>query len=278
MKRWLHTARSFAALILICVVIALQTYGSASAAKKAPVEPTDAFFVNDYADVIAPADETAIMELAVDLYDQTKAQVVVLTVPDLGGQDLESYSYDVATGWGIGDEALDNGVLILVSIGDRQSRIEVGRGLEGCLTDIATGRIQDEYMIPSFLQDDYSTGIREGFRAVAAVVYDEYGVEPKSFDANGYDVSSIRAPEEKRQAGLLAFVARNAFVILFLLIAFINVIVNALRPGYRRRGSRWGGWWWGGGGGGGGWSGGSGGGGYSGGGGDFGGGGSSRGW
>jgi uncharacterized protein len=78
--------------------------------------------------------------------------------------------------WKIGDKALNNGVLLLVAVGDRQSRIEVGYGLEGALNDAKVGQIQDEYFIPYFERGDYEQGIWDGYKAVMRVVYAEYGV------------------------------------------------------------------------------------------------------
>lgn len=277
-ERTKRQIRNALIVMVLCVAIALQTYITAAAAKNnSPVAPTQSFFVNDYAGVIQPEDEAAIMEIAKDLYAQTQAQVVVLTVPDLGGADIESYSHAVATSWGIGGAEQDNGVLLLVAVDDRDSRIEVGRGLEGCLTDIGTGRIQDEYMLPYFRDGDYSTGIREGYHAITSAVYNEYGATPKNFDAQNYAIAS--SPSIGR--GLLQI----APLVLFLILAVLRVIDRVRHFGRGGRGGRggWGGWH---GGGPGGWGGGSGGfgggsgggGGFSGGGGSFGGGGSSRSW
>lgn len=62
-------------------------------------------------------------------------------------------------GWGIGSRDKNNGVLIVVATQDRQSRIEVGYGLEGALPDGLTGRLQDDTMLPYFKQGQYDKGI-----------------------------------------------------------------------------------------------------------------------
>ena len=63
---------------------------------------------------------------------------------------LEDYSTQLFRNFGIGNSKLNNGVLMLIALDERQSRIEVGYGLEGILNDAKTGRIQDNYMIPYF--------------------------------------------------------------------------------------------------------------------------------
>lgn len=41
----------------------------------------------------------------------------------------------------MGRQDEDSGVLLVIAYGDRKLRIEVGRGLEGELTDLQSGRI-----------------------------------------------------------------------------------------------------------------------------------------
>ena len=73
-------------------------------------DPTERFFVNDFADVMTDEDEQAVYEAGVALYEATDAQIVLLTVDDLGGQSLEDYALNIARSWGIGDEEKDNGI------------------------------------------------------------------------------------------------------------------------------------------------------------------------
>lgn len=66
---------------------------------------------------------------------------------------------------------------MLISTGDRKSRIEVGYGLEGALTDGVTGQIQDQYMIPYFRKGNYEEGIARGYEALARRIAKEYNVQ-----------------------------------------------------------------------------------------------------
>jgi uncharacterized membrane protein YgcG len=109
----------------------------------------------------------------------------VLTVPSLKGQSLEDYSLTVLRQWGIGDQEKNNGVLLLVAVQDRKSRIEVGYGLEGALPDGLTGRIQDQYMLPYFRSNDYDKGILNGYSALLQTVLKEYNLTTKDLDVQG---------------------------------------------------------------------------------------------
>lgn len=164
-------------LLLMFFMLSLSSF-----AKVDVPQPTDAFFVNDYAYILSADTEEYLQNVAVQLQEQTTAQVVVVTIDSLNGETIENYAYQLFREWGIGTAGDNNGVLILVAAGDRQSRIEVGYGLEGALPDGKTGRIQDNYMIPFFREGDYDSGVYNGFLAIVREVYAEYGIEPGSLD------------------------------------------------------------------------------------------------
>ncbi|WP_405380577.1 TPM domain-containing protein [Phascolarctobacterium sp.] len=168
MKRW-----------LICLVLLLQTFFAvaAFAAPAVPPKPSgNGIYVQDYAGVISASDKQQMLALGQDLDKKTTAQVAVLTVKSLEGYPIEEYALEVLRQWGIGSKDKNNGVLLLISTGDRRSRIEVGYGLEGVLPDGLTGRIQDRYMIPYFKSGNYSKGILQGYKATVLTVAKSYGV------------------------------------------------------------------------------------------------------
>lgn len=142
----------------------------------AVVKPTSNFYVNDYANLLSTETESYIMNINQTLNNKTKAQVVVVTVQTLEGKSLEEYSTELFRSFGIGDKTLNNGVLILIALQERQSHIEVGYGLEGILNDAKTGRIQDEYMIPYLRQKNWDEGIKNGFNAIVNEVEKEYDI------------------------------------------------------------------------------------------------------
>ncbi len=153
-------------------------------------KPTDEFFVNDFADVIDNDIEEEILLIGADLYSQTTAQIVVVTVESLDGYNENEYALELGREWGVGSEENNNGIVILASVTDRKVAIQVGYGLEGCVTDSISGRILDDYAIPYLSNDDYSTGLLEAYKAVAYLVCEEYGVELNAdFDLYDFDDS-----------------------------------------------------------------------------------------
>ena len=220
---------------------------------------TKNFFVNDFANVISNADEEKMQQQGEALFKECGAQVVVVTVKSLNGEDLESYSLNLARSWRIGSDKNDDGILLLLAVDERKVRIEVGYGLEGALPDSKTGRILDTYGVDSFKKNDFSTGLAAVYDSLVNEVYIEKGLDP----ADGYtpvEDYSLTTKEKVITYGIIALIV----------LAFIFT-----NRGKRKRGFVY----YGGGFGGGGFSGsGSSGGGFSGGGGSFGGGGSSRGF
>ena len=137
--------------------------------------PNPTGFVNDFEGIIENKSE---LEQKLSNFEkETSIEIVVLTTPDFEETYIEDYAVQVFEKWGVGKEGQDNGVLLIVSKQQKQSRIEVGYGLEGVLTDSLTGRIQDSAMIPSFQQDNFSQGINEGVDAIISVLEGEEFVE-----------------------------------------------------------------------------------------------------
>ena len=140
-------------------------------------DPTERFFVNDFADVMTDEDEQAVYEAGVALYEATDAQIVLLTVDDLGGQSLEDYALNIARSWGIGDEEKDNGILLLFTTDGPHSRVEVGYGLEGAVNDSKAGRILDTYLVPWYEDEGaWSKQLTDTYKAILNEVYFEYGL------------------------------------------------------------------------------------------------------
>ncbi len=93
-------------------------------------------------------------------------QIAVLTLPSLQGESIEAAAVQIFNTWGLGQKDKNNGVLLLVVPNERRMRIEVGYGLEGTLTDVATSRIIRNVMAPRFKEGDFDAGMREGVSAL----------------------------------------------------------------------------------------------------------------
>ena len=174
-------------------------------------QPTKLFYAADYADVLSAETEAFVVEHSAALAEETGAQVVVATVPDLNGRDVMDYGLDLLRSWKVGSEKND-GVVILVSTGDRQIGVSVGYGLEGALPDSKVGRLIDVCAIPSLKENDYDTGIYQLYHALLSQVYQEYGLEVPE------DVKSLEEyeDEESGQVGLSLIIAVVILLLIFI--------------------------------------------------------------
>ena len=179
-KRMKHKIVAIA--VLLCALLSLTVSADSFPA------PTDRFFVNDFANVISAEDENAIYAAGVQLYEKTGAQIVAVTIDDLGGSDVDEYGLLLGRQWGVGDDEKDTGIVLLLSVNDREVTIQVGYGLEGAVTDIQSGILLDHYAIPSFSKDDFSTGMRNTYDALINEVYIEFDMQP---DENYIPVSEL---------------------------------------------------------------------------------------
>ena len=137
---------------------------------KAIVNPTKDFYINDYANLLSSETKEYILTKSVALNNADGTQIVVVTVPNLEGMDLETYSTKLFRNFGIGDSKKNNGLLLLLALEERKFRVEVGYGLEGILPDGKTGRYQDEYIIPYLKNNNWDEGIKNGYDAFFAEI------------------------------------------------------------------------------------------------------------
>jgi uncharacterized protein len=243
-------------------------------------------YVNDYANMMSPETRSKI-ETELKAFEQSDStQVFILTIPSLEGEALEQFSIKVAEAWKVGQKGKDNGAILLVSKEDRKTRIEVGRGLEGKLTDLMAGRIVNFVINPRFKRNDFDGGFIAATQALIDVTRGEFKVDEKQTSTGKKRSSSFTLGRISRvlggTAGAIGFSLIGLFMgfslIAIVLIGVLGLGMGILLPllfgGFGRGGGFFPGGFGGGGFGGGGDSGGFGGGG----GGDFGGGGASGDW
>ncbi len=205
--------------ISVAFIIAIQIFAVISVYAATP-EATDLFYVNDYADVLSQETEDIILKRSTELYEKTGAQIVVLTVKSLDGKDISEFGLETARAWGIGTAGKDNGVLILLSTGDREVRIEVGYGLEGCINDAKAGRMIDTYATSRYRSGDYSFGTENLYNAVLNAVLQEYGLE--TIPGTPVYSDDIPLPDFKTGVGIvLLLIISLLFLWMFIWLLFL---------------------------------------------------------
>jgi uncharacterized protein len=134
--------------------------------------PKEDFFV-DQAHLINDGDRKTINATASALLKQERIPLFVVTIPSLSayeasGAGIEQYARDLFDHWGIGSPDRNYGILLLVSVGDRKARIELGAGFEHRY-DPQADDIMQSLIVPAFKRGDFSTGITDGVRGLDAM-------------------------------------------------------------------------------------------------------------
>jgi uncharacterized protein len=158
-------ARSLAAAV---AVVALAAAGALAQGLQ-PV-PALTARVTDLTGTLRDTERAALEEKLRAFEERKGAQVAVLIVETTEPEAIEQYSIRVVEAWRLGREASDDGALLIVAKNDRALRIEVGRGLEGALTDATSNRIIDEAIVPRFRAGDFAGGIEAGVDRMLGVI------------------------------------------------------------------------------------------------------------
>ena len=135
--------------------------------------------VIDQAGVLSEAVKVRLAASLQELKRKQRVQLQLFIVDTLENEYIENYSIKVVDKWKLGTKKDSRGILFLIAVKERKMRIEVGRGLEGMLTDAMSGRILT-MVKPYFKNKDYSTGIVLGLSAIATSVGGELQSVPLS--------------------------------------------------------------------------------------------------
>jgi uncharacterized protein len=156
-------ARAAGGLALLLAALPLHAEGPV------PVPPLTARVI-DLTGTLSGEAVTGIEAKLADLETRKGSQIAVLIVPTTEPEDIDQYGIRVEDTWKLGRKGIDDGAILLVAKNDRRVRIEVGRGLEGAMSDAVANRIIDESITPHFKTGDYNVGVEAGVEKMIAVV------------------------------------------------------------------------------------------------------------
>lgn len=122
--------------------------------------------VIDEANMLTAEQEDELTGRLATLEQRTTDQLVVVTVPTLGGRPIADYARALGNHWGLGRADLNNGVLLVIAPAEREVRIEVGTGLRPVLTDELAADVIDRDILPHLRAEEYYTGIAGGVEAL----------------------------------------------------------------------------------------------------------------
>lgn len=156
-------------IILVLFLALLYTGGFA---QDYPAKPVT--LVNDYTGTLTESQKQQLENKLVAFDDSTSNQVAIAIIKSVGEYDINEYTLGLGRAWGVGGGKKNNGVMIVVSLGDRKISMQTGYGLEGALPDIITKRIIENDIKPYFKTGDYYGGLDAGITSIIKYAKGEY--------------------------------------------------------------------------------------------------------
>lgn len=193
--------------------------------------PYEKSWIHDYANVIDESTESSINALGDELDLNGYGQMVFVVVEFLDGYDVEDYAYALFNNWGIGHSDDNDGVLVLISVGDREYHFLQGKGLEKILSSSDLGEIADEELIPSLANDNYNQGLLNTAKEISDRLTNYYAYNnagnPGESDVTNSTSSSFSFILTSFLFELITFL-----IIIAIMFAFLNLIGGARRRRY----------------------------------------------
>lgn len=159
--------------VIFVVICQVQIFAQVNE-KDLPSRPVPPRLVNDLAEVLSPEQELALENKLVAFDDSTSTQIAVVTVASTGNYAIEDYALYLGRYWGVGQQDMNNGVILLAAIDDKRVTIQVGYGIEPFITDGRAKRIIEQQIIPEFKTGNYYAGLNAGADQVMAYVSGEF--------------------------------------------------------------------------------------------------------
>ncbi|MEA5576996.1 TPM domain-containing protein [Anabaena sp. UHCC 0451] len=168
----LKPKRIFWASVFLPVILLFPVSGWAITIQEVPNPRKDSGgWVTDMADILNDKTEAQINQMISELETKTGKEMAVVTVPTTSpAASPKSFATELFNSWGIGKKGQDNGVLFLISVGDRRVEIETGYGIEAILPDAKVGNIISSQIIPEFKKGDFASGTLAGTKALVLVL------------------------------------------------------------------------------------------------------------
>lgn len=147
--------------------------------------PKSETLVTDFTNTLSASDKQQLEQKLVAFNDSTSTQIAVVIMKSVGDYDINDYGQKLGRAWGIGQKSKNNGILLLVALGDRKVTIQTGYGAEGVLPDVITHEIIQNDIKPNFKAGNYYAGLDAGTNDIIKYVKGEYKADKKPQQGKG---------------------------------------------------------------------------------------------
>jgi uncharacterized protein len=173
--------------LLFTGLLYCQTY----TVESVPNEKTNSgSYVSNPDGILSEASVSSIDQMLGALEQSSTAQVAVVVLNSIGEEDHVDFAQHLFELWGIGHADNDNGLLILFILDQRKIRFHTGFGVEGILTDAVCKRIEMEYMVPDFKDENYDAGMLAGVERAAAFLNDPELISQDNGNSNNRELEN----------------------------------------------------------------------------------------
>lgn len=216
---------------IICILICILAFSfflklPAYAYPKEEIKgATSEFYVNDYAGILDSETKQEILDINKILYSsKEKIQFVVTTINNLNNHTIEDYAVKHFEKIKPGDKKQDTGILLLISKEDRKIKLEVGYGLEGCLTDSVCGNILD-HNLEALKKNDYSAAVK----GIAEEIYQKLSSEYDDIDKDAIEYKNVKTKSSDGKAEIIFIIAVIILSVILSCFTGSNFIIDILR-------------------------------------------------
>jgi uncharacterized protein len=147
--------------------------------------PKSSTLVTDFTNTLSASDKQQLEQKLVAFNDSSSTQIAVVIMKSTGEYDINDYGQKLGRAWGIGQKGKNNGILVLVAMGDRKVSIQTGYGAEGALPDVITHEIIQNDITPRFKAGDYYGGLNAGTDDIIKYTKGEYKADKKAQSKGG---------------------------------------------------------------------------------------------
>ena len=192
-----------------------------------PKTPAPGQLIQDYANIVNDEDGRKIAQIQYESYSKFDTPIVVVTIDskrkfNASREGIEKIAHDLFDHWQIGkrdenDNLINQGILLLVSVGDRKARIELGDDW-GRAWDNRCDQIMQGTIVKRFKQSDYSGGILAGVEKLAAMGEKGPDSSPGSSLLENMDEPITEVSPISKSWGLLMIAAGALFIVLGLVV------------------------------------------------------------
>jgi uncharacterized protein len=208
--------------ILISLITLLFTFNCF--AYVAPSVPPNGTYVLDLANKLSTDQVNSLNNKIQGIKSSTDNEFAILILQNMDGNNIEDVAYTVFNTWGVGKKDLDNGVLIVIAVSERKTRIETGKGV-GELTDLQSNDILANTLRPFLKKGDFFGGLNATVDAASSAIESRKNVKP---------LPAISSSSDQNTSGV-AFFVFFLIVGLFILFIIINYFIINVRAEKQRQ-------------------------------------------